>query len=210
MCKASPWSHRAAASPPLAPGAQPTLASNGTQTFKGTTYNRFRLTWSTDKSWSGGNPGEGGGGERRGKAEAEQPDRMPRQTQKRPHDVLRERAEDLATRRPDGSAGYAGDEVIDRSVRASEFAERDPSFLERFAALPKHVLNSRERSDLELLANGGFSPLDGFMTHDDWKSVCNDLKLASGLFWPIPITLDVTEVASDQPARHEAFAYAVS
>lgn len=48
----------------LSPWSAPALASNGTQTFKGTTYNRFRLTWSTDKSWSGGSPGEVvGGGE---------------------------------------------------------------------------------------------------------------------------------------------------
>jgi hypothetical protein len=48
----------------LNPWNSPSLSANGTQTFKGTTYNRFRLTWSSGKSWSGGSPGEVvGGGE---------------------------------------------------------------------------------------------------------------------------------------------------
>src|SRR5262249_15420010 len=43
--------------------------------------------------------------------------------------------------------------------------------------------------DLIMLGIGGFTPLDGFMGHADWKSVCEDMKMSSGLFWPIPITL---------------------
>jgi hydroxymethylglutaryl-CoA reductase len=60
----------------------------------------------------------------------------------------RARAEDLATRRPDGSAGYAGEEVIDRIVRASEFAERDPY---RAATHNKGVMNG---IDSVVLATG--------------------------------------------------------
>lgn len=45
------------------PWSAPTLTSNGTQTFKGTTYNRFRLTWSADKAWDGPTPGEVAGGD---------------------------------------------------------------------------------------------------------------------------------------------------
>ena len=40
-----------------------------------------------------------------------------------------------------------------------------------------------------MLGIGGFTPLDGFMTHADWQGVCDGMKMASGLFWPIPITL---------------------
>ena len=47
--------------------------------------------------------------------------------------------------------------------------------------------------DLELLMNGGFSPLRGFMTKADYEGVCKDMHLASGVLWPMPITLDVTE-----------------
>lgn len=54
-------------------------------------------------------------------------------------------------------------------------------------------VSSREKGDLIMLGIGGFTPLDGFMTEADWRSVCADMKTASGLFWPIPITLSVSE-----------------
>jgi len=67
----------------------------------------------------------------------------------------------------------------------------------RAATLPKLPVSSRERGDLIMLGIGGFTPLHGFMTHADWKSVCGDMQLASALFWPIPITLSATKAASD-------------
>lgn len=60
-------------------------------------------------------------------------------------------------------------------------------------SLPSVVLSSREAGDLDMLAIGGFSPLQGFMGHDDWQGVCKDMKTASGYFWPIPITLAASE-----------------
>ncbi len=54
-------------------------------------------------------------------------------------------------------------------------------------------LTGRQLCDLELLLNGGFSPLTGFMTRDDYEGVCEDMRLADGTLWPIPITLDVGE-----------------
>jgi len=54
-------------------------------------------------------------------------------------------------------------------------------------------LSARQLCDLELLLSGGFSPLRGFMNRADYESVCHDMKLASGLLWPMPITLDITE-----------------
>jgi sulfate adenylyltransferase len=59
--------------------------------------------------------------------------------------------------------------------------------------LKKIRLTSRETGDLIMLGIGGFTPLDGFMSHDDWKGVCTDMKMSNGLFWPIPITLSVSE-----------------
>jgi sulfate adenylyltransferase len=61
--------------------------------------------------------------------------------------------------------------------------------------LKKVPLTRRETSDLIMLGIGAFTPLDGFMGKDDWKSCCDDYKLPSmkGLFWPIPITLSADE-----------------
>lgn len=59
----------------------------------------------------------------------------------------------------------------------------------RAESLPKVTVSSREAGDLIMMGIGGFTPLEGFMGHDDWRGVCDDMRLSSGLFWPIPITL---------------------
>lgn len=56
---------------------------------------------------------------------------------------------------------------------------------------PSWTLTGRQICDLELLMNGGFSPLTGFMTRKDYESVCADMRLADGLLWPIPVVLDL-------------------
>jgi sulfate adenylyltransferase len=61
----------------------------------------------------------------------------------------------------------------------------------RAKSLRQVRVSSREKGDLIMLGIGGFSPLDGFMTHADWEGVCAQYRMASGLFWPIPITLSV-------------------
>ena len=58
---------------------------------------------------------------------------------------------------------------------------------------PSLDLTPRQLCDLELLMNGGFSPLKGFMAKADYDSVCAELRLADGTLWPVPITLDVPE-----------------
>ena len=62
----------------------------------------------------------------------------------------------------------------------------------RAATLPKIAVSSREKGDLIMLGIGGFTPLDGFMTHADWQGVCDGYRMANGLFWPIPITLSAS------------------
>jgi sulfate adenylyltransferase len=53
------------------------------------------------------------------------------------------------------------------------------------------TLTARQASDFELLANGGFAPLSGFMGSEDWRAVCDDMRLGTrpDEIWPIPITL---------------------
>ena len=55
------------------------------------------------------------------------------------------------------------------------------------------IATPRQICDLELLLSGGFSPLQGFMNRADYESVCHNMRLTSGLVWPMPITLDVKE-----------------
>ncbi len=63
------------------------------------------------------------------------------------------------------------------------------SELRRAKTLPQVRVSSRERGDILMLGIGGFTPLAGFMTQADWRGVCDGMHTASGLFWPIPITL---------------------
>jgi len=58
---------------------------------------------------------------------------------------------------------------------------------------PSWQLTERQICDLELLLNGGFSPLTGFIGKTDYKSVLKDMRLKDRSLWPMPITLDVTE-----------------
>jgi sulfate adenylyltransferase len=58
---------------------------------------------------------------------------------------------------------------------------------------PSHDVTPRQLCDLELLLNGGFSPLTGFLAKADYTRVCDEMRLADGTLWPIPIMLDVSE-----------------
>ena len=59
--------------------------------------------------------------------------------------------------------------------------------------LPSWDLTPRQICDLELLMNGGFNPLKGFLTEADYNSVVKDMRLTDGALWPMPINLDVSE-----------------
>jgi sulfate adenylyltransferase len=63
----------------------------------------------------------------------------------------------------------------------------------RAATLPALKVSSREKGDLIMLGIGGFTPLEGFMGEADWRGVCERMRTAAGVFWPIPITLSSRE-----------------
>ena len=67
----------------------------------------------------------------------------------------------------------------------------------RAEKLRKIPLDSRAVSDVFMFAMGAYTPLHGFMGHEDWRGSCLDMKLTSGLFWPIPITLPVSKDLAD-------------
>lgn len=62
---------------------------------------------------------------------------------------------------------------------------------------PSWDLTARQTCDLELLLNGAFSPLTGFMGRADYDRVCREMRLRDGTLWPIPVVLDVTEAFAD-------------
>src|SRR4030042_704520 len=80
-----------------------------------------------------------------------------------------------------GNIAPHGGVLINRDLKG---AEREAA-LERSHHLPSLVLGPTTISDLELLAIGGFSPLTGFLTSADYRSSLDDMRLTSGVVWPI-------------------------
>jgi sulfate adenylyltransferase len=79
--------------------------------------------------------------------------------------------------------------LINPIVSASQAAELKAHSKE----YPSWDLTARQVCDVELLLSGGFSPLHGFMNLADYEGVCHHMRLSSGILWPMPITLDVSE-----------------
>ena len=82
-----------------------------------------------------------------------------------------------------------GGELVDLIVSSEKATELKSHSRE----WPSWDLTARQICDLELLMSGGFSPLRGFMNRADYEGVCSNMRLASGVLWPMPITLDVKE-----------------
>lgn len=81
-----------------------------------------------------------------------------------------------------------GGRLVDREARGGE----RESLLRQAAKMPSVTINARAEADLELLANGALSPLEGFMGERDYLSVRDERRLANGLVWSIPVTLSAT------------------
>ena len=97
-----------------------------------------------------------------------------------------------------------GGQLIDREVTGPEAATLE----ERARSLPALRLSSRALSDLELIAIGAFSPLEGFMTARQYRSVVDEMHLSEGLPWSLPVTLAASreEAASLQEGQQVALA----
>lgn len=83
-----------------------------------------------------------------------------------------------------------------------DLIQRDESIkgdlLKESSGLKSIVLTARQLCDLELILNGGFSPLTSFMTEKDYNSVVENMRLANGLVWTMPITLDVSKTEAEK------------
>ena len=77
---------------------------------------------------------------------------------------------------------------------------------EKAAGLKQIEVSARAKGDLIMMGIGGFSPLTGFMNKADWKGVCENLQMADGTFWPVPITLDISQADADSIANGEEIA----
>ncbi|GBD32955.1 putative bifunctional SAT/APS kinase [bacterium HR33] len=66
---------------------------------------------------------------------------------------------------------------------------------------PSWDLTPRQLCDLELLLNGGFSPLAGFLRRRDYERVLSEMRLCDGTLWPIPVTLDVPQSVAEAAAK---------
>ncbi len=87
-----------------------------------------------------------------------------------------------------------GGHLQERLLKDDELKELQ----EKAKGLKKLALTDRQLCDLEMIMNGAFSPLDGFLKKADYDSVCKDMRMADGTIWPIPITLDVSEEFAEE------------
>ena len=92
-----------------------------------------------------------------------------------------------------------GGQICDRMITE----ERSSELKQDFVHLQSWTLNDRQICDLEMIMNGGFSPLIGFLDQKDYDTVCTGMRLKNNDLWPIPITLDVTEDAAKKLAEKD-------
>ncbi len=90
------------------------------------------------------------------------------------------------------------------NLLASE--DRAAELREHSREWPSWDLTARQLCDLELLMNGGFSPLTGFMTSAEYDAVCQNMRLPSGVLWPMPIVLDVSDECAQELSNGDKLA----
>ena len=87
-------------------------------------------------------------------------------------------------------------------------AEHALAIREEAGGLPSVTLNARQLSDAHMIAQGAFSPLTGFMSHEDYTSVVKTMHLANGQPWSLPITLGVDSLRAADLAEGKRVALA--
>ncbi|WP_333834498.1 bifunctional sulfate adenylyltransferase/adenylylsulfate kinase [Rubrimonas sp.] len=93
--------------------------------------------------------------------------------------------------------------VAPNTMRISELyvsADSAAKLKHHAAELPSWDLTARQLCDIELLMNGGFNPLTGFISEADYDGVVENMRLADGSLWPMPVTLDVSQAFADTVA----------
>ncbi|HET7579659.1 MAG TPA: sulfate adenylyltransferase, partial [Bacillales bacterium] len=87
-----------------------------------------------------------------------------------------------------------GGKLVERELKG----KKKNKYLKKAKSMPSLTLSKWSISDVELIAIGGFSPLTGFMGKEDYLSVLDNLRLANGLVWSLPVTLPATEEEADK------------
>lgn len=87
-----------------------------------------------------------------------------------------------------------GGRLVERRLAPGEREK----FLQKARELPSVTLDEWEVSDIELMAIGAISPLEGFLNQADYDSVVGQMRLANGTVWPIPVTLSLTQEEADR------------
>jgi sulfate adenylyltransferase len=95
-----------------------------------------------------------------------------------------------------------GGELVDLYLPADAITDEKT----RSRDLPSWDLTMRQLCDIELLLNGAFSPLTGFQNQSDYQSVLDQMRLGNGAFWPMPITLDVSEAFAESLSEGDSIA----
>ena len=87
-----------------------------------------------------------------------------------------------------------GKQLVNRSLEGNERQD----LFEKAHALPRITLSTRNIADLQCIATGIYSPLEGFVNEAEYNSIVNNMRLSNGLAWSIPVTLQIPEAEAEK------------